>query len=69
MISCDADMALWSYNPTGISQQTNIPNPLMIDLFTIQYAIAYFCTDLNINNRRVIVNTIKLEAYGELYSN
>ena len=68
MISCDADMALWSYSPTGISQQTNIPNPLMIDLFTIQYATAYFCTDVDINNRRVIVKTVRLRAYGELYS-
>ena len=68
MISCDADMALWSYNPTGISQQTNIPNPLMIDLFTLQYGINYFCTDVDINNRRVIVNRVRLRAYGELYS-
>ena len=68
IISCDADMALWNYNPAGISQQTNIPNPLIIDLFTLQYATVYFCTDVNINNRRVIVNAITLRAYGELYS-
>ena len=68
MISCDADMALWSYNPTGISQQTNIPNPLMIDLFTIQYDTVYFCTDVNINNERVTVKAVRLRAYGELYS-
>ena len=68
MISCDADMALWSYTPTNISQQTNIPNPLMIDLFTLQYATVYSCTDVNINNRRDIVNGVTLRIYGELYS-
>ena len=67
MISCDADMALWTYYPTGISQQTDIPNPLMIDLYTIQYAIVYFCIGM-INNERVTVNAITLRAYGELYS-
>ena len=68
IISCDADMALWTYNPTDISQQTDIPNPLMIDLFTLQYGIDYFCTDVNINNKRVLVNIVILYAYGELYS-
>ena len=67
MISCDADMALWDYNPTGISQQTNIPNPLMIDLFTLQYAAYYYCTDVNINNKKVVVKSVRLRAYGELY--
>ena len=68
MISCDADMALWTYSPTDISQQTSIPNPLMIDLFTIQNATDYYCTDVNINNERIIVNRVTLRAYGELYS-
>ena len=68
VISCDADMALWNYNPSGISQQTDVPNPVMIDLFTIQYATDYSCTNMGINNRRVIVNTVTLKAYGELCS-
>ena len=68
IISYDADMALWNYNPTDISQQTNIPNPLMIDLFTLQYAITYFCTDVNINNKKVVVMRVRLYAYGGLYS-
>ena len=66
MISCDADLALWNYNPTGISQQTNIPNPRIINVFTIQYATDYSCTDVNINNKRVIVKNVELRAYGEL---
>ena len=68
MISCDVDIALWNYNPTDISQQTSIPNPLMIDLFTIQYAVVYYCTDVDINNMRLNVKTITLRAYGELYN-
>ena len=68
VISCDADMAKWNYNPSYISQQTDVPNPVMIDLFTIQYAAGYSCTNVGINNRRVIVNTVTLKAYGELCS-
>ena len=68
MISCDADMALWTYSLAGISQQTNIPNPLMLDLFIIQYDTDYFCTDVDINNERALVNIVRLRAYGELYS-
>ena len=67
MISCDADMALWSYDPT-IQLQTNITNPLTIDLFTIQFVTYYFCTDVDINDRRVAVKSVTLRAYGELYS-
>ena len=66
MISCNADMALWIYNPAGISYKINIPNPLMIDLFTLQYATDYYCTNVDTKNRRVIVKRVTLRAYGEL---
>ena len=69
MISCDADSALWSYHPTGLSPQSNVPNPVMIDLFTLQYAITYFCTNTDMYNYRVIVKMVTLKAYGELCSN
>ena len=67
VISCDADTALWSYNPTGVAQQTNVANPVMIDIFTIQYATAYSCTSVGINGR-VTVSSVALRAYGELRS-
>ena len=69
MISCDADSALWNYNPTGVSPQINSqPNPVMIDLFTLQYAITYFCTNTNIYNNKVIVKSVTLKSYSELCS-
>ena len=68
MISCDADSALSNYDPTGLSLQSNIPNPVTIDLFTLQYAITYFCTNTDIYNYRVIVKSVTLKAYGELCS-
>ena len=68
MISCDADSALWNYNPTGLSPQSNVPNPVTIDLFTLQYATDYFCTNMDISNYRVIVKSVTLKAYGELGS-
>ena len=69
LVSCDADNALWNYNPTGVSPQSDVPNPVTIDLFTIQYAIGYSCTNEDINNNRVIVKSVTLKAYGELCSN
>ena len=68
VISCDADTALWYYNPDGLTLQANIANPVMIDLFTIQYATAYICTNVDINNWRVTVSSVTLRAYGELCS-
>ena len=68
IISCDADMAKWIYRPTGLTEQTDVPNPVLIDLFTIQYATGYSCTNVDVNNKRVIVNTVTLKAYGELCS-
>ena len=66
-ISCDADSALWNYH-TGVSLQSNIPSPVTIDLFTLQYAITYFCTNTDFYNHRVIVKSVTLKAYGELCS-
>ena len=68
VISCDANLVLWNYNPTGVAQRTNVANPVMIDLFTIQYATDYSCTNMDINNWRVIVSSVTLRAYGELCS-
>ena len=28
LVSCDADNALWNYNPTGVSPQSDVPNPV-----------------------------------------
>ena len=67
-ISCDADMALWNYIPTGVSLQSNVPNPETIDVFTLQYATTYFCTNTDIYNYRVIVKSVTLKSYGELGS-
>ena len=67
LISCDGDNALWNYRPTGIPEQRK-PNPVTIDLFTLQYATGYSCTDEDINNDRVIVKSVTLKAYGELCS-
>eukprot|EP00800_Vazella_pourtalesii_P003166 TRINITY_DN131_c0_g1_i4.p1 TRINITY_DN131_c0_g1~~TRINITY_DN131_c0_g1_i4.p1 ORF type:complete len:543 (-),score=119.79 TRINITY_DN131_c0_g1_i4:298-1926(-) len=64
MISCDADSALWNYSPTGLSPQSDVPNPLTIDLFTLQYATTYFCTNTDIYNDRIIVKMVTLKAYG-----
>ena len=69
MISCDANSALWNYHPTGVSPQSNVPNPATIDLVTLQYVITYFCTNTDINQYRAIVKYISLKAYGELGSN
>ena len=68
MISCDADSALWNYFPIAVPVLTNESNPVTIDLFTLQYATGYSCTDENINNNRKIVKYISLMAYGELCS-
>ena len=67
-INCDAEVAEWNYDPTGVSLQTNIPSPVTIDLLTTQYAITYFCTNTDIYNYRIIAKSVTLKAYGELCS-
>ena len=42
-ISCDAEGGEWYYYGQTGTTHTGVSNPLTIDLFTIEYAIHFYC--------------------------